>query len=343
MGQLRRRGFLAVLGALLATPFSHAQQNQKILQIGILQSNTSDVAGLSHSVSFVGTLMADYGYVRDSPVASPGKAGTVRKFSFVVRTAQAESELGGLAAELVTLKLDAILAVGAQPAIAVKRATRTIPVVMILQGDPVRLGLVASLRRPGMNLTGLTTLAPELAVKRLELIAEVVPGLTRVAVLWNPRDPEQSDQWRATEEAAKGLKVELLPIEASPVGGMEPVVSAMRQTDAGALLVFLDRFTANNATEIIETAASRRLPAVYPNRLFVNHEYGGLMSYGPVHIDLIRQTAKLITQVLDGAKPSELPVEQPTSFELVVNTKTAKALGLTIPQSILLRANRVLE
>jgi len=343
VGQVGRRRFLAALATLPAIPFSHAQQAQKVYRIGILQSDTSDVAGLSRSVSFVGTLLADHGYVRDSPFASPTKPGPVRKFDFVIRTAQAESELASLAAELVKLKVDVILAVGAQSTVALKGATGAIPIVMIMEGDPVRLGLVANLRQPGKNVTGVTALAPEMAVKRLELLREIVPGLTRVAVLWNPGDPEHADQWRATREAANGMKVELLSIEVAAAGGMQSVVSALRETDAGALVVFLDRFTANNAIGIIETAASRRLPSVFANRQFVNHEFGGLMSYGPDHIDLIRHAAKLIAQILDGARPNELPVEQPTRFELIVNAKTAKALGLTIPPSILLRANRILE
>ena len=344
MGPEVRRRFLVTLGVLLAMPGARAQQAQKIFQVGILQSASSEVAGLSDSFSLLGILLAEHSYVAHGAVSSPVKAGRVRKFSWVSRTGQgSDSELAALAAELVDRKVDGILALGAQSALAAKRATRTIPVVMVIQGDPVRLGLVASLNRPGANLTGVTTIAAQLAVKRLELLREAVPGLTRIAVIRNPGDLEQIDEWRAIDAAARELGIELRSIETRSADGLDPMLNTLREIDAGALLVFSYRLTRANAAVIAETAASRRLPAIYADRAFVNYLNGGLMSYGPVHVELLQRTAKLLAQVLDGASPSELPVEQPSSFELVINARAARAIGFAIPPSLMLRANQVLE
>jgi putative ABC transport system substrate-binding protein len=344
MGQIGRRHFLIAAGTMLAARLARAQTVQKVYQIGVLQSASSDVGGLSESFSLLGIQLAGHGYVRQFGISSPVKPGPSRRFSWVPKTAQAsDAELSALAAELVTLKVDVILAVGAKAAMAAKRSTATMPVVMLIQGDPVQLGLVESLGRPGSNVTGVTTVASELAVKRLELLKEAVPGLTRVAVIWNPIDVEQTDQWRAIGVAAQKLSIELRSIEAGSADDLPRILDALRESDAGALLVFSDRLTRNNAAAIAGAAESRRLPAAYTERAFVSYLNGGLMSYGPVHVDLLERTAKLMAQVLDGAKPSELPVEQPSSFELVVNARSAKAIGLNIPPSILLRANQVLE
>ena len=343
MGREGRRRFLVGLGALLAIPRVRAQQGQKVYQIGVLQS-ASEAAGLSDTVSLLWALLAEHGYVAYGGLSSQVKPGPVRLFGWLSRTAQgSDSELAALGAELVARKVDVILAVGAQSALAAKRATNTIPVVMVIQGDPVQLGLVVSLSRPGANLTGVTTIASQLAIKRLELLREAVPGLTRIAVIRNPKDPEQMDEWRAVDAAARQLGIELASIEASSADDFEPMLNAVRATDAGALLVFSYRFTRANAAAIAETVASRRLPAVYTDRAFVNYLNGGLMSYGPEHVELLRRTAKLLAQVLDGAKPSGLPVEQPSSFELVINARAARAMGFAIPPSLLLRATLVLE
>jgi len=344
MGHLEVRRILVGAGALLAIACAHAQQVQKVYQIGILQSTSSEVGGLSDSLSLFGVLLADHGFVPQGPVSSPVKPGPAKRINWIRRFArESDSELAALASDLANQKVDVILAIGAQPAMAAKRATDTIPVVMLIQGDPVQLGLVASMGRPDANVTGVTILGSQLAVKRLELLKEAIPDLNRVAVVWNPKEPAHMDQWRALESASGQMKVELQSIEASSADGFESVVSTLRETEAGALLVFSNRHTRSNAYAIAEIAAARRLPAMYADRAFVNPLYGGLMFYGPVDTEVLRQTAKLVAQLLDGAKPTALPVEQPSKFELVINVRTANALGLVVPPTIMLRADKVLE
>ena len=344
MGQLGVRQVLVGAGALLAIACAHAEQVEKVYRVGVLQSTSSDVAGLSDSFSLFGVLLADYGFVPEGPVSSPVKSGPARRVNWIRRFArESDTELAALASELASQNVDVILAIGAQPALAAKRATHTIPVVMLIQGDPVQLGLVASMGRPGANVTGVTILASQLAVKRLELLKEAIPNLSRVAVVWNPNEPAHTDQWRAIETASGQMKVELQSIEASSADGFESVLATLRETGAGALLVFSNRHTRSNARAIADIAASRRLPAMYADRAFVNPLYGGLMFYGPVDVEALRQTAKLVAQLLEGAKPAALPVEQPSKFELVINATTADALGLVMPPSVLLRADRVIE
>jgi len=344
VGHLGVRRILVGAGALLAIASVHAQQAQKVYRVGVLQSTSSEVAGLSESLSLFGVLLADHGFVSEGPVSSAVKAGPVKKVNWIRRVArESDTELAALASELASEKVNLILAIGAQPAIAAKRATRTIPVVMLIQGDPVQLGLVASMSHPGANVTGVTILGSQLAVKRLELLKEAIPNLNRVAVVWNPKEPAHRDQWRAIETASGQMKVELHSIEASSVDGFGSVLSGLRETRAEALLVFSNRHTRSNAHAIAQIAASRRLPAMYADRAFVNPLYGGLMFYGPVDTEVLRQTAKLVAQLLDGAMPAALPVEQPSKFELVFNARTANALGLVVPPSIMMRADRVIE
>ena len=344
MGHLGVRRILVGAGALLAIACADAQQVQKVYQVGILQSTSSEVGGLSDSLSLFGVLLADHGFVPHGPVSSPVKSGPVKRFNWIRRFArESDSELATLASELVDQKVNVILAIGAQSAIAAKRATDTIPVVMLIQGDPVRLGLVTSMGHPDANVTGVTILGSQLAVKRLELLREAIPSLNQVAVVWNPKEPAHMDQWRAIETASGQMKIELQSIEVSAADGFESVLSTLRETGAGALLVFSNRHTRSNAHAITQIAASRRLPAMYADRAFVNPLYGGLMFYGPIDIEVLRQTAKLVAQLLNGAKPAGLPVEQPSTFELVINARTANALGLVVPPSILLRADQVIE
>jgi len=208
-------------------------------------------------------------------------------------------------------------------------------------GDPVEAGLVASLARPGGNITGLAIISHELVGKELELLREVVPKVSRVAVLWNPTNPGNTPQLRAAEASARTLGVRLQPLEVRDPGEIDPAFTTMTRERVGALLVLLDSMLLAQRERIADLAAKNRLPAVYGLRLHV--EAGGLMAYAANQLDVSRRVASYVDRILKGAKPTDLPVEQPTKFELVINLKTAKALGLTIPRTLLLRADEVIQ
>jgi putative tryptophan/tyrosine transport system substrate-binding protein len=251
--------------------------------------------------------------------------------------------LRDLAAELVRLRVDVIVANGSPMIRAAKQATTTIPIVMAATGaDPVAAGFVASLARPGGNITGLSLLAAALDGKRLELLKEVVPGLGRVAVLQNPDFPEATNRWRDAEAAGKSLGVRLQAWEVRSPQEIETAFSAMDRARPNALLVFSDpAVLERHRGRIIGLALKYRLPAIYPWRSYV--EEGGLMVYGPSLREMHRRSAYYVDKILKGTKPADLPVEQPTKFEFVINLKTAKALKLTIPQSVLFRADKVIK
>ena len=224
---------------------------------------------------------------------------------------------------------------------AAKQSTQAIPIIMTGPADPVAAGLVASLARPGGNITGLAIISDELVGKELELLREVVPKVSRVAILWNPANPGDAPQLREAEVAARALRVRLQPLEARGPSEIDRAFAAMTRERAGALLVLLDPMLLTQRKRIADLAAKSRVPAVYGLRQHA--EAGGLMSYGAYLRDISRRVASYVDKILKGAKPADLPVEQPTRFELVVNLKTARALGLTIPQTILLRANQVIQ
>jgi putative ABC transport system substrate-binding protein len=252
-----------------------------------------------------------------------------------------DDRLPDLAADLVRLKVDVIVTTGTPGTLAAKQATKTTPIVMASSGDPVQAGLVASLARPGGNVTGFSILG-ELEVKRLELLREAVPKLSRVAVLWNPANPAIMPFYQQTQVAARALHVTLQPVvEVRRVADFEKAFSTIASARPPALMVLVDRLLLAHRTRIVAFAASRRLPGMYGYREYV--EAGGLMSYAPSNIDLFRGAAIYVDKILKGTKPADLPVQQPTRFELVVNLKTAKALGLTIPQSVLIRADQVIQ
>ena len=260
------------------------------------------------------------------------------------RSAEGKLErLPALAAELVALKVDVIVTGGGTPtALAAKQATRTLPIVFTSATDPVTDGLVTSLARPGGNVTGLSNLAPELVGKCLEQLKEAVPEVSLVAVLWQPGAVGgRTDMLKPAEVAARALGVRLQVVEARGPGDFDRAFSDMTRAHAGALAVLGSAIFNSERRRLVDLAAKHRLPTVYPSRDFVYD--GGLMTYGPNLADLFRRAAAYVAKILQGAKPADLPVEQPTTFELIINLKTAKALGLTIPQSLLQRADEVIQ
>ncbi len=249
--------------------------------------------------------------------------------------------LPGLAAEIVRLQPDVIVASGDRAIQAIKEATSTIPLVMVSAGDPVRSGFVASLARPGGNVTGLSSLLPELNAKELSILKEAVPRASRVAVLWNPRSHGGVLGFKEMQAAAPSLHVTLQSLEVRTPDELEPAFAGMAREQAGALIVLTDPLTFGNRNRIIDLAVRGRIPSMFEVREFV--DAGGLMSYGPSLITMFRRSAVYIDKILKGAKPADLPVERPTRFELVINLKTAKALGLTIPPAVLIRGDQVIQ
>jgi ABC-type uncharacterized transport system substrate-binding protein len=251
------------------------------------------------------------------------------------------NKLAAFASELVALKPDVILAQGAQSAEAASNATHEIPVVVMGAGDPVGIGLVKSLAHPGGNVTGVAELSTELSAKRLELLNEAIPSVSQVAVLWNAADPAMALRYREIEAAAKTMRIEIRPLAVREPEDFDDAFAAMRHNRPGAMFMITDALMGLNRKRIVEFAAENRLPAIYEVRDPVDD--GGLMSYGPILRDLFARTAYFIDKILKGVKPGDLPMEQPTKFELVINLKAAKALGLTMPPTILARADEVIE
>jgi putative ABC transport system substrate-binding protein len=327
-----RRTFLAGTGAvLLAAPLAaEAQQAAKVARIGYLTGNLT--TGLHLHEAFRQGLR-DLGYVEG------------RNVVIEYRSAEGKYErLPALAAELVALKVDVIVVTSTPAALAAKQATRTIPIVLAWAGDPVGSGLVTSLARPGGNVTGLSVLAPELVGKRLELLKQAVPGVNRVAVLWHPGDYAErtdKDMLKEADVAARALGVRLQFVEARGPEDFDRAFSDMTRARADAVTVQSTNVFFIERRRLVDLAAKNRLPAMYLTREFV--DAGGLMAYGPNVADLFRRAATYVDKILKGAKPGDLPVEQPTKFELVINLRTAKALGLTIPQSLLGRADEIIQ
>jgi putative ABC transport system substrate-binding protein len=247
-----------------------------------------------------------------------------------------------LVAEAVRLKANVILTSGTPAAIAAKDGTRTIPIVIAAMGDPIGAGVVASLARPGGNITGLASMSPEIDGKRLELLTELVPGVSRIAVLWNPTNPGNAARLRNIQDAAKILRLTLEPlVGAENSQDLEQGFQTMVAARAQALVIEPDRGLLAHRAQIVNFTARRRLPTLYPYREFV--QAGGLVSYAPSYPAMFRRAATYVDKILKGVKPSDLPIEQPTTFELVINSKTAKAQSLTIPPSLLQRADQVIE
>ena len=252
-----------------------------------------------------------------------------------------EERFPDLAAELVSLKVDVIVTSSTSGVLAIKKATTTIPIVLAGVSDPVGTGLVASLARPGGNITGLSLLAPELSGKRLELLKEAFPRVSRVAVLWDPDNQANMLSFKETQAVARALKVQLQSLAVQNPSDLEKAFSAITTRRADALIIIRSPLTYNNLRGIVEFAAKNRLPAMYPDREFVDP--GGLMTYGPIGEDLFRRAATYVDKILKGTKPADLPVEQPMKFELVINMKTANQTGLTILPNVLARADKVIK
>jgi ABC-type uncharacterized transport system substrate-binding protein len=322
---------ILTLSLTLAPLAAKAQQAEKVYRIGYL---TTDPPTTPEGARMWGQFLEglrDHGYVEGQNIIIERRYWEGRA-----------ERLPALAADLVRLKVDVIVTGAMQATQAAKNATTTIPIIMVAVADPVRTGLVASLARPGGNVTGLSHFAgQELGGKRLELLREVVPKLSHVAILWNPANPGNPPQLRDTEVAAQTLGVRLRPLEVRVPGDFEGTFETAIRGRVSALIALDDPVIFRERTRIVGLAAKSRLPVMYGFREFV--EAGGLMSYGtslPYHY---RHAATYVAKILKGAKPGDLPVEQPTQFELVINLKTAKSLGLTIPQSLLQRADHVIE
>ena len=327
-----RRTFLFVfsLGALSAPHAADSQPAGKVHRIGYLAGGSSTSS--RYTIEAFRQGLRELGWVEGQNIVIDYRFAEGRL-----------DPLPDLAAELVRLKVDVIVASPSPPAAAAKNATATIPIVMIGAGaDPVGQGLIASLARPGGNVTGLSYgVGQEIFGKQLALLKEAVPKVRRVAVLSNPAISSLAPAIREVKVAARSLGVQLQLLEARGPEEFDGAFAAMSKERAGALLVLVDPVFSLHRTRLADLAAKSRLPAVYTNRLPV--EAGGLMSYGPSFSDLWRRAAGYVDKILKGAKPADLPVEQPTKFELVINLKTAKALGLTIPPSLLVQADQIIE
>jgi putative ABC transport system substrate-binding protein len=327
---MKRRAFVSAVGmSLLAAPLRlAAQQPQRIPRVGYLFSFTPAEARHLWEARRQG--LRKLGYVEGRNIVLEPRWAVGR-----------HERLPELAADLVRLKVDVIVSAATPASRAAKAATSSIPIVIAAVGEPVKMGLVASLARPGGNVTGLSLLTTELSGKRLELLGQVVRNMPRVAILMNPDNPVYAVFLEETRVAAQKLGVQLQLLEARNPRDIEQVFDAAPGERAAGLIVFDDPMLWSYRKQIVALAAKRRLPAMYGFREFVDE--GGLMSYGPDRVDHYRRTAPYVDKILRGAKPADLPVEQPTKFEFSVNVKTAKALGLVIPQALLSRADQIIQ
>jgi putative tryptophan/tyrosine transport system substrate-binding protein len=319
---------LLVILALASVHLAEAQQQATMAKIGWLHAGTA-----ASSTILLDQWLGEFrklGYVEGKNV------------TFEYRFADNKLDrLPALADELVRLKVDVVVTRGTPEALALKNATRTIPIVFFSVTDPVAAGLVDSLARPGGNITGFTTIEALLAGKRLELLKETVPKLSRVAVLWNPQDLSSAQQWKASQLSARELGLELYSMEVSSTAKYEGAFNEAIKARSAALAVIAGSLEDSNRKRIVDLATKNRLPTIFPRPDFVNS--GGLMSYGADRVERGRRVVSMVNKILRGAKPADLPVEQPTKYELLINLKTAKALGLTIPPVVLMRAEKVIK
>jgi len=328
---MKRREFITLFcGTTAMWPLAaRAQQNERVHRIGFLTAGASGADNTPGLPAFVNGLQ---------------QLGWVDGKNIIIEYRYAENHLNRLselATELVQLKVDVIVAAGTLAPLALKRATATIPTVMTSAGDPLGTGLVASLARPGGNITGLSLMSPEIAAKRLELLKDVVPELARVAVIWNAANPYPAFVFKETQRAASQLKIGIQSLEVRVPDDINSALDAALQEKADALITVEDPLTQNYRKQIADFAAKNRLPTMAGLKEYVND--GGLLSYGPNLADLYRRAAGYVDKILTGAKPGDLPVEQPAKFELVINQKTARLLGLTLPAALAATADEVIE
>jgi len=329
-----RRAFLLAAATWLALAWTGAvfaqskQAPAKVPRIGLLSPSSPSDAAPWHEAFRQG--LRDRGWVEG------------KNINIEYRYAEGRNDrLPDLASDLVRLKVDVIVASASPDALAAQKATKAIPIVVTAAGDPVATGLVESLARPGGNITGLSQMAVELVGKRLELLKEMVPKLSRVAVLWNPQAVASTLGWKELQLPARQLGIQLHSLEVRSPNEFDQAFEAATRARAGALFILPDPLIFTNLKRIADHATKSRLPSVFQTSVFA--DAGGLVTYGPDRADLYRRAATYVDKILKGAKPGDLPIEQPTKFELVVNLKTAKALGITIPQTIMVQADRVIE
>ena len=325
-----RRKLIIALGAgALAVPFhSLAQQQAKVYRIGLLSPFSPADAATWHEAFRQG--LRDLGWIEG------------KNISIDYRYAEGKNErLADFAAELVRSKVDIIVTSVTPDAAAAKKATGTIPIVMASVGDPIASGFVDNLARPGGNITGLSQMAPELTGKRLEMLKQIIPRLSRIAVLWNPEDQMSAINWKEIQLPARKLGVQIHSMEAPNLKELDKQFEDAAKARAGAIIIMPNSAFMINLKRIADLAAKNHLPSIFHIGEFASA--GGLLAYGPDRADLFRRAATYVDKILKGAKIGDLPIEQPVKFELVINLKTAKALGLKIPQSLLIRADKVIE
>ena len=323
-----RRTFIAsMVGAVLSAPLAAAAQAGKVYRVGFLWDSPTM---FPDAIEAFHRGLRDLGWVEGQNIVVEYRWGEGR-----------HDRLHDLAEELVRLKVDVIVAGGSFYTEAAKRATSTIPIIFVSHADPIGSGHVASLARPGANITGVALMMTETNAKSLELLKEAVPGLSRVAVIWDPATPSHGPGLKAVEVAGRALGFRLQPVAVRSATEFDSAFSAIVRERAGGLLVLSTPIFIAEAKRLAELAITHKLPSMFGPRHHV--EAGGLMSYSPDRAEVFRRGAIYVDKVLKGAKPTDLPVEQPTKFELVINLKTAKALGLTIPQALLQRADQVIE
>jgi putative ABC transport system substrate-binding protein len=325
MLDMKRREFITLLGAAAVWPVgARAQQAKKIPRIGVLWPNPPA------TFEFMRQGLKDFGYVEG------------RNIGFEFRWAEGKlDQLPELAADLIRLHVDVIVTLAPQATLAAKHATQTIPIVFVAMGDPLASGVVASLARPGANLTGTTRMISEMSAKHVELLKETVPSLAKLAVLWNPTNSSHRPALQAVDAAARSLSLQVQPLEVRAPAELDSVFAAIIQERSDGVLFIADPIFFIQLKRMVDFVASNRLPAIAN---FVEFpKLGGLMGYAPSIPDEFRHAASLIDKILKGTKPADLPVEQPTRFQLVINLKTAKAFGLDVPATLVSRADEVIE
>jgi putative ABC transport system substrate-binding protein len=326
---MRRRAFIVLGGSALAawSIASHAQTGRKIPRIGYLMDRSGPAGVLDEGFL---TGLREHGYVIGQNIAID------------YRWTEGNTErLPALARELVAKQVDIIVVAGAESTKAAKMATDTIPIVMASSQDAVGDGLVASLAHPGANVTGRSVYAPELTAKRVEILKEMLPGLKKIGVLWNKQNAGATGQLREAEAAGRALGIAIEPLDVRIPDGLDEVMSGAAHVGAGAILIISDSSTISHRADIGRSALQHHLPTIFANKAYLSG--GGLMSYGPDIVDTFRLSVVGVDKILKGAKAADLPVELPTTFEFVINLKTARALGIAVPPVLLSRADAVIE